>query len=134
MVDEEQGRVARDLGRAVRRVVDRHDERVGAEPVVGHHLARTGPNDATVTTTSAPAMASRAVAWTCASAMPGVARASSASASARSRVAIEDARRAPGSTLPEDREVASALDAGADERGTGTASTRGREVARSRRR
>ena len=38
LVDEEQRRIAGDLGGAVRRVVDGHDEGVGREPVVGHDL------------------------------------------------------------------------------------------------
>src|SRR6478672_13840102 len=38
LVDEEEGRPRRDLRGAVRRVVDGDDERVGRQPVVGHHL------------------------------------------------------------------------------------------------
>ena len=39
VVDDEQRRVAGDLGGAVGGVVDRHDERLGREPGVGHRLA-----------------------------------------------------------------------------------------------
>ena len=84
MVDEEQVRVARDLGRAVGRVVDRHDERSGAsQSVVMTWRSGGGTNEATVTTTSAPATASRADAATRTPAIPSVARASSASDAAR---------------------------------------------------
>ena len=39
VVDEEQGSLASHRRRAVRGVVDRHDERIRREPVVGHDLA-----------------------------------------------------------------------------------------------
>src|SRR5438552_10426564 len=42
LVDEEEVRILRDLGRAVRRVVDRHDEGVRPQPLVRHDLAH-GP-------------------------------------------------------------------------------------------
>src|SRR6476661_172941 len=38
LVDEEEGRPHRDLRGAIRRVVDGDDERVGRQPVLGHHL------------------------------------------------------------------------------------------------
>ena len=39
MVDEEERRVTRHVGGAIRRVVHRHDQRIRCQPVVGHHLA-----------------------------------------------------------------------------------------------
>ena len=39
VVDQEERRVARDLGGEVRRVVDRDDERIRGQPLPGHHLA-----------------------------------------------------------------------------------------------
>ena len=63
LVDEEERRIAGDLGRAVRRVVDGNDEGVGASQsfVI---TCRTGPNAAAVTTTSADEIASLALACT----------------------------------------------------------------------
>ena len=121
VVDEEQGGVAGDLGGAVSsRSRPATTSASGAsQSLVMRLAAGRGRNDAAVTTTSASAVASRAV---------GATRdrrrcpASRAAAVGQRRGARPDRGRGsrastPGQHVPEDREVAVALDAGADERG-----------------
>ena len=106
IIDEEQGGVAGDVGGAVAsRSRPGTTSASGGQPVGGHRPgARTGPNDAAVITTSAPATASRASGATTAEPMPGVAvarvgRAPRRASGWRSRTASSDA----GQEVPEDR-------------------------------
>ena len=77
---------------------------------------RTGPNEAAVTTTSAPRDRGAASAATVTSPIPSVVRAATASASARSGCRSNSVRRDARQDAPEHREVAVALDTRADER------------------
>ena len=115
MVDEEERRVARDLGRAVRRVVDGDDEGVRGEPVGRHHLADGPERGRRHDDVARPRQPRARVATATASPMPGVARAASASAAARSGCRSKTDEVHAGQDAAEHREMAPALHARTDQ-------------------
>ena len=118
LVDEEQRRIARDFSGAVRRVVDRHDEGVGREPVVGHDLAdraerRGGDHDVRVVRCRACVCGHRD--------LGDAVRRSRRLGEATSgiRRLIEDRERTSRKDVPDHFDVAVTLDARADDRDAG---------------
>ena len=116
VVDQEQRRVTRDLGGAVRRVVDRHDERVRRQPVVGHDLADRAERGGRHHDVRVPDGGLR-VGRDRYRADPVGRLRLVGERRGPLRVSIEERQRDARQHVPEHREMAVALDPGPDERG-----------------
>ena len=117
IVDEEQGRLLGDLGRAHRGVVDRDDERIGRQPVGGHRLAicrvrERGRGDHDVGLGDRVARLGDRVRGRDPGRRPG----GLGEGLGAFRVAVVDRKLDPRQDVAEHLEVAVALDAGPDDR------------------
>ncbi len=116
VIDQEEGGIARHVGGAVRGVVHWHDEGIGCQPVAGHDLAdraerRRGDHDVR-TVHRRPRIRGRPRLPD-----PGCHRGLGAEVAGTFWVPIEDRELDARQRVPEDGEMAAALDAGADEPG-----------------
>ena len=128
MVDQEERRAGGNLGGAVRGVVDRHDQGVRAEPVVGHDLpdrAERGGRHDDVGAADRRARADRHGHGRDPGGLTGL----DGQRLGALEVTIEQHEVHAGEEVPEHRQVAPALDPGPDERGARPAVQHRREPA-----
>ena len=117
-VDQEERRIPGDLGRAVRRVVDGDDEGVRRQPLVGHdltHRPERGNGDDDVGIARRASGVGGHATWS----MPRSPSADLREAGRRIRRLVEDDERTTREDVPDDLDVAVALDARADDRDAG---------------